>query len=158
MKKLFLYLAITGFVVSSLLLSNVNHASASVNYNRLIDDSLFSASSKMSASQIDSFLNSFPSSCISTKKGFKAPEPIGYTPSNADFTYGSNVSAGTVIYDAANVYGLNPQVLLVTIQKEQGYVSGPGYYDCTNPLSASAKKGYTQIMGYGCPDGGSTYS
>jgi hypothetical protein len=110
----------------------------------------------MTASEIDAFLNSFPKSCISTKKGFKAPEPIGYSPT-ASFTYGNDVSAGTIIYDAAKVYGLNPQVLLVTIQKEQGYVIGPGTYDCTNPLSTSARKGYSGVMGYGCPDGGSTY-
>jgi hypothetical protein len=135
----------------------VPHADAAVNYNRLIDDSVFNSSSKMTAAQINSFLNSLPNSCISTNKGFKARDPIGYNPTDG-FLYGSNVSAGRVIYDAAKAYDLNPQVLLVTLQKEQGYVSGPGFYDCTNPLSSSAKKGYTQAMGYGCPDGGTTHN
>lgn len=94
----------------------------SVNYNNLIDDQVFDAQT-MTAAQIDTFLNSFPSSCISSKNGFKAPDPVGYNPTDG-FLFGSNVTAGKVIYDAASAYGLNPQVLLATLQKEQSLVTG----------------------------------
>jgi hypothetical protein len=93
------------------------------NTNRVIDDSIFNNFGSMSAAQIDSFLNSFPSSCISPNNGFSAPEPTGYSPSGG-YAYGSNVSAGTVIYDISRVYSINPQVLLATLQKEQSLVSG----------------------------------
>jgi hypothetical protein len=117
--------------------------------NDLIDDSVFDNSSTMTASQIDAWINNnFPSSCISTNHGFQAQDPTGYSPSTG-FTYGANVSAGQVIYDAAAGYGLNPQVLLATMQKEQSLVSGGG---------GCSTLAYTGAMGYGCPDGGTQYS
>ncbi len=120
---------------------------ASVNYNKLIDDFVFSNSSKMTSSQIDSFLNTFADSCISTGAKFTAPDPTGYNPTHG-YLYGSNVSAGHVIYDAAQAYDLNPQVLLATLQKEQSLVSGD---------AGCSTLRYTGAMGYGCPDGGTTY-
>ena len=125
-----------------------NVANAAFNQNRIIDDSVFNSTGTMTASQIDNFLNNFNSSCISTNKGFSAPEPIGYSPTNG-FKYGSNVSAGRIISDAANVYGLNPRVLLVTLQKEQSLVTGS---------SGCSTLRYAAAVGYGCPDGGTTYS
>ena len=123
-------------------------AFASVDYNHLIDDQVFDTSDSMTASQINSFLNSFSGSCISTNAGFSAPDPTGYNPT-AGFIYGSNVSAGQVIADAATAYQINPQVLLATTQKEQSLVTGSG--GCTT-------LGYVGAMGYGCPDGGTTHN
>jgi hypothetical protein len=121
---------------------------ASVTYGDLIDDIIFDNHSAMSASQIDAFLNGFSGSCISSDRGFRAPDPTGYNPTNG-FLYGSNATAGKVIYDAAQAYDLNPQVLLATLQKEQSLVTGGG--GCSTLAYAAA-------MGYGCPDGGTTYS
>jgi len=121
-------------------------AHATFNANDVMDDGIFDNTNSMSAQQIDSWLNSnFPNSCISTNNGFSSPEPIGYNPTSG-FTYGSNVSAGTVIYDAAHVYGLNPQVILATLEKESSVVSGNASYGCTYINTA---------MGYDCPDAGS---
>jgi hypothetical protein len=114
--------------------------------NDLIDDGVFDNSSSMSAAQIDSWLNSkFPNSCISTNNRFSSPEPTGFNPQDG-FTYGTNVSAGTVVYDAAKVYGLNPQVILATLEKESSVVSGNASYRCQYINTA---------MGYDCPDSGS---
>src|SRR5574338_185778 len=134
-----------------LVLLPASQVSAAVNYNRLIDDFVFSNSSKMSAAQIDSFLNSFPSSCISSSNGFKAPEPIGYTPSGG-FKYGGNVSAGQVIYVASKVYGLNPQVILATLQKEQSLVSGGAgcHTNTPNPSSTFRCDLYSNGTMYDC--------
>ena len=120
-------------------------ASASFNPNNLIDDQVFDNTTSMTAAQIDGFLNAFQGSCISTNSGFTAPDRSGYLPS-AGFTYGSNVSAGTVIYDAAQAYDINPQVLLATMEKEQSLVTGD--------VGCSTHQ-YQAAMGYGCPDGGS---
>lgn len=137
------------FGIGASILFRTAPANAALDYNRLIDDSFFDDTSTMNATQIDSWLNTyFPSSCISTNHGFQAPDPIGYNPTDG-FLYGGNVSAGRVIYDSAIAYGLNPQVLLVTLQKEQSLVSGEA--GCSTLRYAAA-------TGYGCPDGGTTYS
>lgn len=120
----------------------------SFNQNNIIDDAIFNNVSSMSAASIDAFLNQFPKSCISTNRGFSAPDPTGYSPTQG-FTFGGNVSAGQVIYDAAQAYGLNPQVLISTLQKEQSLVVGDA--GCSTLRYAAA-------MGYACPDGGSSYS
>ena len=123
----------------ALALGNTPQAlAASINYDDLIDDQVFDAQT-MSASQIDTFLNSFPNSCISSNHGFKAPDPTGYNPTNG-FIFGSSVTAGKVIYDAAHAYGLNPQVLLATLQKEQSLVTGStGCHPNTPSPSATVK-------------------
>jgi hypothetical protein len=113
---------------------------ATFNPNLIIDDAVFDNTGAMNVSQIDTFLNSFPNSCISTNNGFSAPQPIGYNPTQG-FLYGSPVSAGQVIYESAQAYGLNPQVLLTTLQKEEGLVQGDGPYGC-GALSISASAGY----------------
>lgn len=117
--------------------------------NNLIDNNVFDNYNTMTASDIDSFLNNnFPQSCISTNNGFSAPQPTGYSPTTG-FTYGSNVSAGTIIYDAAQAYQINPQVLLTTLEKEQSLISGS---------SGCSTLQYAGAMGNDCPDGGSTYN
>ncbi len=123
---------------------------SSFNQNRIIDDAVFDNIASMTSSQIDSWLNTnFGStSCISTDHGFSAPDPVGYNPTQG-FLYGGNVSAGQVIYDASQAYDINPQAILTTLQKEQSLVDGSA--GCSTLRYAAA-------TGYGCPDGGTTYS
>lgn len=120
-------------------------AHADFNHNLIMDDYTFSNTGTMSAAAINNFLNQFPSSCISPNNGFSSPDPTGYSPSTG-YTYGGNVTGGQVIYDAALAYGINPQVLIATLQKESSVVSGDASYHCTYINTA---------MGYGCPDSGS---
>lgn len=135
-------------VVSALLVFQGTAHAASFNPNDIIDNAVFDNVGSMNAPQIDTFLNQFPSSCISSNNGFQAPDPSGYNPTNG-FLYGSNVSAGQVIYDSAQAYGINPQVLLTTLEKEQNLVTGNA--GCSTLRYAAA-------AGYGCPDGGTTYN
>lgn len=148
--KTALFLAVTSLTAIVMLSRSMPvHAASAFDSTDLIDDSVFDNTATMTFPQIDSWINAnFPSSCISTNNGFQAPDPTGYSPSGG-FTYGGNVSAGHVIYDAALAYGLNPQVLLVTMQKEQSLVSGGG---------GCSTESYAAAMGYGCPDGGTTYN
>jgi hypothetical protein len=127
------------------------NASAAFNPNLLIDDSVFNTQT-MTAAQIDSFLNSFSGSCISPNSGFDARVPSGYTPSGG-FTYGGFATAGQIIFTAASTYGLNPQVLLATLQKEQTLVSASSSY-CND----GDEHKYAAAAGYGCPDGGTVYN
>ncbi|HSX36463.1 MAG TPA: hypothetical protein VLH84_06040 [Patescibacteria group bacterium] len=116
--------------------------------SRVADDTVFDDVASMNAASVDAFLNTFPSSCISTNNGFAAPDVTGYTPTGG-YTYGGNVSAGTVIDHTAEAYGISPRALLTTLQKEQSLVTGGG---------GCGALAYTGAMGYGCPDGGTTYS
>jgi len=116
--------------------------------NNLMDDGVFEHTASMDTNAIDGFLNTFSASCISSNHGFSAPDPTGYSPSTG-FTYGNNVTAGRIIYDAAATYGINPQVILATLQKEQSLVTGG---------SGCSTLAYAAAAGYGCPDGGITYS
>ncbi|HSX07915.1 MAG TPA: hypothetical protein VLG11_03385 [Candidatus Saccharimonadales bacterium] len=134
--------------ITGLTLIHPQLAHADFTHNRIIDDAMFDNIYTMGAGQIDTFLNQFPSSCISTNHGFGAPDPIGYSP-NSGFEYGAVTTAGRVIADAAQAYGINPQVLLTTLQKEQGLVSGG---------NGCGTLAYSGAMGYGCPDSGTTHS
>jgi len=55
-----------------------------------------------------------------------------------------NIPASHIIYYAARVYGINPQVILATLQKEQSLITSP------NPTEWQIN----QAMGYGCPTTG----
>lgn len=146
MKQLVAVLLFIGVLLSSLIQSPT--ASAAFNPNNIIDESIFGNVNSMDAAAIDRWLNTFPSSCLSTNRGFSAPEPTGYSP-NGGFTFGGNVSAGTIIARAAQVYDINPQVLLATLQKEQSLIAGD---------AGCSVLRYTAAVGYGCPDGGTTYN
>lgn len=116
--------------------------------NRIIDNGVFDNSHTMDGNAIDAFLNTFPGSCLSANNGFSAVAPTGYSPSGG-FTYGGLVSGGAAIAAAAVAYDINPQVLLATLQKEQSLVTGG---------AGCSTLAYSGATGYGCPDGGTTYS
>ncbi len=145
MKSLKTFLSLVSVLVLAFMSLAIPTIHADFNPNRVIDDSVFDNVNSMSINDINSFLNSFPSSCISTNNGFSSPDPTGYSPSSG-YTYGGNVSGGQVIYDAAQAYHLNPQVILATLQKESSVVTGTASYHCDYINTA---------MGYGCPDSGS---
>lgn len=73
--------------------------------DNLIDDHIFVNSGTMGASAIQSFLNSKGGGIRNYSEGGK--------------------SAAQIIYEAAQAYGLNPQVILATLQKEQSLVTDP---------------------------------
>lgn len=153
MKRLKLVaLAFIAGLFSPLLLS-LQPAHADFYSNRLMDDAIFDNVHSMSASQINNFLNNFPQSCISPNSSFEARVPSGYSPSGG-FTYGNFTSAGQVIATAAQVYGINPQVLLVTLEKEQSLVTGRS----SSTYCGSSEHKYAAAMGYGCPDSGGSFS
>lgn len=158
MKKLVLKLFLI-ILVSSIGISILPHTAKAATFNpsNIIDDVVWENAGSMSAAQIDSWLNSnFPSSCIRPSSGFRTPLPLGWSSGDNQYKYGSNVTAGTAIKAVANLYKLNPHVMLATLQKEQSIVSGTaGCYNEPNPnwpFSSTPQNGKT----FNCQIGGST--
>jgi hypothetical protein len=61
---------------------------------------------------------------------------------NPSATISGGISAAQIIWNAAQSYNINPQVLIVTLQKEQGLVTDD--WPWTDQ--------YQKAMGYACPD------
>ncbi|HSX30424.1 MAG TPA: hypothetical protein VLE99_00720 [Candidatus Saccharimonadales bacterium] len=118
-------------LLAGLFLGHPRMASAQYVENNLIDDNIFLNAASMGTdySQIQTFL--------ANRSGYLATYN---TFSNRD---GATVSAARIIYEAAQDYGLNPQVILATLQKEQSLVTA------TNPTNSQLNF----AMGYGCADG-----
>ena len=155
MKKLLTYsVLLLTLLISATATRSVNAATFSP--GQIITDSAFIDSSSMNIAQIDAFLNTFQYSCISPNSGFESILPIGYTPTGG-FTYGGYVSAGSVIATAAQVFEINPRVLLTTLEKEQSLVTGQNNSTYCLP-SVSSNHKFAAAAGYGCPDSGTTFS
>lgn len=146
------------FSIASVVVISLNHkvgAVAAVDFKpgHIIDDGVFVNKSSMNQSQIQSFLNAKVPACDTlgaqpsefgggTRRQWA--EARGYSPPYTclrDYTEGGRPSA-QIIYDTAQEFSINPQVLIVLLQKEQGLVTD------TWPLS----KQYRTAAGYGCPD------
>lgn len=120
-----------GIAIFASVLANAVPASAAYIESSLVDNGVFLNSRSMSQTQIQTFLEG--------KKSYLATYQTFSGRDNA------TVPASQIIYEAAVDYGINPQVILATLQKEQSLV--------TDPQPASSQ--LTYAMGYGCPDGGS---
>ncbi|PRB15141.1 hypothetical protein [Microbacterium sp. MYb62] len=112
----------------------------------IISDSVFYDDSTMSAASIDSFFRSKVSSC---RSGYVCLKDYRQnTPNRAGDKYcngyqgAGNESAATIIYKVAQSCGINPQVFIVMLQKEQGLVTHTWPSDWR----------YTMALGQGCPD------
>ena len=116
----------------------------------IISDALFYDSHAMGAASIQSFLNQKGSSCAAPAgntclKDFQQTTATRTADTRCAGTYvgANNEPAAQIIAKVADACGINPQALLVMLQKEQGLVT----------LSAGGSDGrYRSAMGYGCPD------
>lgn len=138
-----LLLAISAVVI----VARPNTASATYEGGNLISDSVFLDSNSMGKQDIQNFLNSkgsglanksYELSCYSTG----SQEYQWYTAAGASCN--QSIPAAHIIYYAAQIYGINPQVILATIQKEQSLATS------SNPTTWQLD----HAMGYGCPTGG----
>ena len=121
-----------GLLLSVVIIGVNAGQAAAFNPNRIIDDGVFTNYNSMSVSDIQNFLNSKVPSC--------SP---GYTCLRS-YSEGGK-SAAQIIHENAQNFGINPQVLIVTLQKENGLVTH------TSPESWR----YRTAMGFACPDNGS---
>lgn len=113
---------------------------------RIIDDAVFFASGTMNAAAIQSFLNARVPTCRSgytcLKDYAQATQSRATDPMCSAYAGKARETAAEIIANVANACGINPQVLLATLQKEQGLV--------TNTWPSDWR--YTIAMGQGCPD------
>lgn len=100
------------------------------NPGRIIDDSVMGDFGTMSPGNIQFFLNVKGVNCSN-----------GEAPCLKNYTEGGRTAA-QIIYDTAQEFKINPQVLVVTLQKEVGLVT----------INQPAAWRYRTAMGYGCPD------
>ncbi|MGC5169232.1 DUF4214 domain-containing protein [Microbacterium sp. DT81.1] len=113
----------------------------------IISDAVFFNSGSMNESQIQSFLNGKVPSCQSGYVCLKDFRQSTYTrPASlmcpGTYTGEANEPASRIVAKVAQACGINPQVLLTTLQKEQGLVTHTWPSDWR----------YTIAMGQGCPD------
>lgn len=123
-------------------------AEAEFNPSYIISDNDFSAAGTMSEQQIQGFLEA-KGSFLANYYEERSDTRIG--PGDNINPYGWRASR--IIWQTANWYGINPQVILATLQKEQSLITDP-YYP---PPEYHWRIDYA--MGYGCPDsGGCSYA
>ncbi|MFZ3009473.1 MAG: hypothetical protein WA030_00425 [Candidatus Microsaccharimonas sp.] len=110
----------------------------------IISDPVFTDYKSMTASQIQAFLESKNSVCLVNFQTQSLNDMNGDGLGDEPYGKGINelVSASTLIWQAAQLYQINPQVILTTLQKEQGLITRT---DCPEWR-------YNTALGYGCPD------
>ncbi|KJQ53649.1 FG-GAP-like repeat-containing protein [Microbacterium sp. SA39] len=126
---------------------------AGFNAGNIISDAVFTNKNSMTEAQIQSFFNSKVSRCLGGRD--ENNEPIvclkDFTmttvtrPADAycsGYTGAANESAARIIYRTAQACNINPQVLIVMLQKEQSLV--------TNTWPSAWR--YRIALGQGCPD------
>lgn len=134
---------------------------------RIIDDAVFYNKASMNVDQIQQFLNSKMPNCDSwgtqsyagtTRRAYSEARGIKFplvclkdyqenTTTHENNLNGNGIPAGAksaaaIIWEASQTYNINPQVLIVLLQKEQGLVLD----DWPWPVQ------YKSATGYGCPD------
>ena len=126
-------------VIGTVLVMSATPAQAATDYNnsRLMDDTVFDRVNSLTEAQIQSFLVS-KGPCLANYQDVD-PNFNGTT-----WTFTGSVSAAHIIYKAGQQWGLNPQVILSTLQKEESLITG---------TSCDSWR-YNSAMGYGCPDSG----
>jgi hypothetical protein len=144
MKLRYLLLIPTLLTALSLQLANPSKASAlsgsSFNAGRIIDDAIFTNKDSMTITQIQAFLNAKVPVCQTWHSAYNAQNPPPYT-CLKDYQEGGK-SAAQIIWEASQTYNINPQTMIVLLQKEQALVTDDW------PLVSQ----YTKATGYLCPD------
>lgn len=134
--------SVTVCVLSFVFIFSHHAAAFSVNYNPsdLIDNPTFINNGTMSESVIQSFLTNIGSGLA----GYSDVEACDSTIAPYYPNCGQTVSAAQIIYDASQAYGVNPRVILATLEKEQSLVTDP------NPSSSqiNCAMGYNSCSGY----------
>ncbi len=153
-KRYSIGLLVLGFLLGTFLLySNYNNqadAADATKFNpgNIISDSVFYNHTTMTVSDIQSFLNGKVSSCESGYTCLKNYSAATVTKSAdaycSGYTASSSQTAAQIIYGVSQSCKINPQVLIVLLQKEMGLVThtGPGSWR------------YDKAAGFACPDSG----
>lgn len=120
------------------------------NPGHIISDSVFYDFGTMSAADIQRFLNGKVTTCKAdpTRPGclkdyrLSTPAVEGSAGRCTSLPAMNNITAAELIYEVARACGINPRVILVKLQKEQGLVTS------TDP----SPRAYEFALGMDCPD------
>lgn len=112
----------------------------------IMSDAVFFNSGTMSAAQIQSFLEARVPRCDAgytcLKDWYDTSRTVAADAMCGAYSGGVRERASTIIYKVAQACGINPQVILATLEKEQGLVTHVWPSDWR----------YERAMGQGCPD------
>ncbi|WP_052226559.1 hypothetical protein [Microbacterium mangrovi] len=118
----------------------------------IISDAVFFHKDAMTQAQIQSFLNAKVPTCktgYTCLKSYRTPtgtyKPENVTPTSllcTGYTGLPSETAAAIIYKVAQACGINPKVLIVMLQKEQGLVTS----------TAPSTYAFQHAMGNNCPD------
>ncbi len=153
-KKIFGIVSI--LVIGTLPLSALAQVDPNFNPNKLIEDAVFADTQTFGgADGVQKFLEIKNSVLANTTPAFltmlKEPDAVLLKQGLED--PGANLgrlrTAAELIWDASRHSGLNPQVILVTLQKEQGLITNH-----QNSSTEKLQKVLDKAMGFDCPDSG----
>ncbi|MCR2818053.1 hypothetical protein NQ166_04305 [Microbacterium sp. zg.Y1090] len=112
----------------------------------IVSDAVFYNSATMTEAQIQSFLNSKVTTCrsghVCLKSKTDTTRAVAADAMCNAYAGGGVESAARILFKVAQACGINPQALIVMLQKEQGLVTD------TWPVDSQ----YKIAMGQGCPD------
>ncbi|MDR7189095.1 hypothetical protein J2Y46_001918 [Microbacterium sp. BE35] len=112
----------------------------------VVSDAVFFNKNSMSEAQIQQFLEQKVPRCeagyVCLKDWYDTSRATSADAMCGAYSGGARERASTIIFKVAQACGINPQVILVTLQKEQGLVTHVWPSDWR----------YTIAMGQGCPD------
>lgn len=147
MKIAYKIISISLFIMSIGLVGVQTNALSGSDFNpaRIIDDGIFFNKNTMNTGDIQNFLNAKVPVCRSGYVCLKSYSQ-SFSSVAADSFCGSitggNKSAANIIFDVSQACGINPQVILVLLQKEQSLVTDDWPIDIQ----------YRSATGFGCPD------
>lgn len=138
---------VAGIVVTPVSTSPATAADLSkFDAGNIISDAVFFNANAMSQAQIQTFLQGKEANCSSSATCVKdystTTKSIAADPMCKAYAGGGSERASAIIYKVAQACGINPQVLLVMMQKEQGLVTSV----------APSAYAYNYAMGANCPD------
>jgi hypothetical protein len=150
--------------VAGVLVSAKPAAAADYSNNNMMDDGVFENVGAMTVgtgsptvdqlqTQIQAFFNGQAISIVGGRNAtlsggsncLKTYTDVEPTFNGTSWSYGGSVPAARIIAETAIQWGINPEVIISTLQKEESLISG----------AACDGWRYSSAMGYGCPDSGS---
>lgn len=119
----------------------------------VISDEIFFNVDAMTEDEVRAFIKRIGTGCVPAADGTPClqdyrQDVTGFPADrHCTTTYGpaTDQDAAAIIVHTAKSCGINPQILLLTLQKEQGLLTKTG--------QGLTPRGYKYAMGYACPDG-----
>ena len=149
--------------------NNADATLAGFNAGNIISDYVMTNKNSMTAAQIQDFLNSKNPNCNTNILHGYTNEARAVAPCLKDYKEDGQTAA-QIIWQAGQDYAINPQVLIILLEKEQGLVSdtwprdgwwwtktnlGTPTKECPNSSTGYCVNiQYRSAAGYGCPDNG----